>query len=78
MVKNKVLFQASIEGVECGQSRTSIYSYWRFLYAIPLIISTNEWVDSFRQDQLEEHAKAVDWLLKNQALVVVDRPVWQE
>ena len=78
VVKNKVLSQAGIEGVECGQSRTSIYSYWRFLYAIPLIISTNEWVDNFRQDQLEEHAKAVDWLLKNQALVVVDRPVWQE
>ena len=35
-------------------------------------VSTREWEDSFRQDQLEEHAKAIEWLLMNQALVVVD------
>ena len=75
VARNKVLFQAGVEGVDCAQSRTSIYSYWRFLYAAPLILCTNEWLEDLPARELEENKKAWDWIRANQFHVHVDRSV---
>ena len=76
VAKNKVMFQASIEGVDCGQTKTSIYAYWRFLYGVPLIVCTNEWIDALPDEQRGEHGKAIDWLVKNQVHVAIAADAW--
>ena len=70
-IGNKALFQAALEQVSLGQSTCNAYSYQVWLYAVPLIVSCNEWMQG-----AEAHEK--DWLDKNSVVVNVTEPLWRD
>ena len=71
VIGNKALFQAALEQVSLGQSTCNAYSYQVWLYAVPLIVSCNEWMQG-----AEAHEKA--WLDKNSVVVNVTEPLWRD
>ena len=44
VISHKVMFQAGIDGVELSRSKCNQHSYWRFLYGVPIICCTNQWL----------------------------------
>ena len=46
----KVLLQASLEGTELYQSPTQRFTRWVWVYPVPIIICTNEWVQWWECD----------------------------
>ena len=69
--RNKALFQAGIDQVSLGQSTCNNHAYSIWLYAVPLIVSTNDWMLG-----AEDHER--DWLSKNSVLLNVTEPLWQD
>jgi hypothetical protein len=70
IVRCKVLFQASCEGVHLRQSKCQQFSEWKFLYQVPMIICTNSWL------QEGEETPHRDWLEANSVHVQIDSHVW--
>ena len=70
VVNNKQLFQAGLDLCQLGQSQCNQHSYTTWLYAIPLIISTNDWLRDIT-DEGEKH-----WLEANSVLVEVTEPLF--
>ena len=68
---NKALFQSSLEQVTLGQSTCNGYAYQVWLYAVPIVVSCNEWMLGAL-----EHEKA--WLEKNSVVVNVTEPLWRD
>ena len=68
---NKLVFQASVDGVELGQSQCNEHVYHVWLYGIPLIVSCNDWMASL--PSASEEAK---WLRTNAIVVEVVEPLW--
>ena len=69
----KVFLQASIEGTFMYQSPTQRFTRWMWMYQVPLIVCTNEWIQDKDKDA---NAK---WIRENQCHVAVsdylyDRP----
>ena len=71
VIGKKALFQASLEQVALGQSTCNGYAYQVWLYAVPLIVSCNEWMQG-----AEAHERA--WLDKNSVVVNVTEPLWRD
>jgi hypothetical protein len=71
VVKNKKLLQAHVDGAILGQSATQLYTYWVFLWQIPIMLTTNSW------DYSEYCPADVNWLQTNCVEVYVGTPVWQ-
>ena len=69
VIGNKAAFQAALEQVALGQSTCNGYSYQVWLYAVPLIVSCNEWMQG-----AEAHEK--DWHDKNSVVVNVTESLW--
>jgi hypothetical protein len=44
VIKNKEAFQAGLSPVMLGQSQCNEHSYACWLYGVPLIVSTNDWM----------------------------------
>jgi len=70
IVKNKALFQANTDGVLLGQSMCNEHSYWRYLYAVPMVVSCNDWLE----EELEAHER--EWLIANSIVYQVHRKLW--
>ena len=68
---NKALFQAALEQVPLGQSTCNAYSYQVWLYAVPLIVSCNEWMQG-------ADAHEQEWLDKISVVVNVTEPLWRD
>ena len=68
---NKVLFQASSEGVNLCQSKCQQYSLFRWLYQVPCIVSTNKWSSSYKFDPED-----VEWLEANAVVVPIVEKLW--
>ena len=50
VISHKVFFQAGVEGAFLSESVCMQHAYWRWLYAIPLILCTNRWIPRKRSD----------------------------
>ena len=61
---NKQLFQANSDGAFTGQSKTGCYTKYWWLHQVPLIISTNKWLD-----EKEEKYPANKWIVENSVVV---------
>ena len=72
IVDNKALFQSNTDGVLLGQSACNEHAYWRYLYAVPLVVSCNDWLEG----KLEDHEK--EWLQANAIVYEVKEKLWLE
>ena len=72
IVTNKLVFQASIDGVVLGQSQCNEHAYRVWLYGVPLIISVNDWMEG-----IPEGSEEGKWLQKNSVLIQVTEPLWK-
>ena len=70
IVDNKKLLQAHVDGALLGQSATQLFSYFVFLWRVPIIVTTNNW----DLTEMKEHDK--EWLDTNCIAVKVQRRVW--
>ena len=71
-VKHKQIFQSGLDPVQLGVSATGMHAYRVWLYAVPIIITTNEWPGKgLRSDELE-------WLADNAIVVNVTAPMWSD
>ena len=70
----KVFLQASLEGTDMYQSPTQRFTRWVWVYMVPIIVCTNDWVkDSdnsptarwIRQNQV--HVKVTDYLFEHES-----------
>ena len=70
IVENKKLLQAHVDGALLGQSATQLFSYFVFLWRVPIIVTTNNWdLTTFKKhDQ--------DWLTTNCVAVEIGTRVW--
>ena len=71
VVANKQIFQAGLDEVRLGMSRTAQWSYVVWLHGIALIISTNEWPG----DGVSAGDRA--WLRENCVVVNVSEPLYE-
>ena len=71
VIGNKALFQSGLEQVTLGQSTCNAYAYQVWLYAVPIIVSTNDWMLGAKA-----HERA--WLEKNSVVVDCKRPLWRD
>ena len=71
VVANKQVFQAGLDEVMLGQSACNEHAYSVWLYAVPMVVSTNNWL----LGATEEDAA---WLRKNSVVVDVTEPRWME
>jgi hypothetical protein len=65
VIKNKMLFQSAVDGVQVMQSRCQQFARWKFLYQTAMIVCTNHWL---ADDERTEHR---DWLRQNSVLLRV-------
>jgi len=65
VIKNKMLFQSAVDGVQLMQSRCQQFARWRFLYQTAMIVCTNQWLPD---DERTDHR---DWLRQNSVHVRV-------
>ena len=72
VIRNKVLFQASAEGVHLRQSKCQQFAEWKFLYHVPMICCTNAWL--LPADKTEHR----DWLEANTVHVYIQSPCWDQ
>ena len=71
VVANKQVFQAGLDEVMLGQSACNEHVYSAWLYAVPMVVSTNNWL-------LGATPEEVAWLEKNSIVVNVEEPMWCE
>ena len=89
VLQNKVLFQATADGVDLSQSKCGQHTYWRLLYARALIVCTNKWVEdglaeTERRDESSDEEvlykrmsrKDKQWLVANSVHVKITEPTW--
>ena len=69
--RNKQVFQAGLDQVQLGQSQCNQHAYTAFVYAMPIIVCTNDWLVGATRDQ-------ADWCHANSVLVQVDEPMWRD
>ena len=69
---NKKLLQAHVDGAILGQSATQLFSYYVFLWRVPIVLTTNNW----DLGDLKDHEK--EWVLANCIPVFVGEPVWEK
>ena len=69
--RNKQLFQAGVDSVMLGQSTCNEHAYGVWLYGVPLVVSTNEWLQGATEDQEA-------WLSANSVRIDVTEPMWLE
>lgn len=67
---NKQLFQSGLDAIMLAQSTCQGHAYSVWLYAVPIIVSTNDWRRTATPEQ-----KA--WLDANSVVVAVQEPLWQ-
>jgi hypothetical protein len=68
---NKQVFQAGVDSVMLGQSNCNEHAYSVWLYGVPLIVSTNDWLLGATPEQKV-------WILRNSVQVDVKEPMWVE
>ena len=68
---SKVLLQASLEGTELYQSPTQRFTRWVWVYAVPIIICTNEWL---KDEDVDANAQ---WIRANSVHVRVTDYLWE-
>ena len=68
---NKQVFQAGLDEVMLGQSACNEHVYSAWLYAVPMVVSTNDWLLGAKDEE-------VAWLEKNSVVVDVSEPMWCE
>jgi hypothetical protein len=68
---SKQLFQAGLDEVTLSQSSCQEHGYAVWMYGVPLIISTNEWLMN-----AEPHEAA--WLNSNSRVIKIDKHLWME
>jgi hypothetical protein len=66
----KVFLQAAIEGTDLYQSPTQRFSRWVWVYGVPIIICTNDWLEE------KDDSKLARWIHANQVLVEVTEAMW--
>ena len=44
VINNKVLFETTIDGAWLAQSKCGQHQYWKWLFMVPIIICTNDWI----------------------------------
>ena len=66
----KVFLQAAIEGTDLYQSPTQRFSRWVWVYGVPIIICTNDWLEA------KDDSKLACWIHANQVLVEVNEAMW--
>ena len=71
VVANKQVFQAGLDEVMLGQSACNEHAYSAWLYAVPMVVSTNNWLLGATEEE-------VSWLQKNSIVVDVTEPMWWE
>jgi hypothetical protein len=71
VVSNKQLFQAGLDEVTLSQSNCQEHAYAVWMYGVPLIVSTNEWLMG-----AEPHEVA--WLNSNSVVIKIDKHLWVE
>ena len=71
VIGNKALFQSGLEQVSLGQSTCNAHVFQVWLYAVPLIVSCNEWMEG-------ADANERAWLDKNSVVVNVTEPLWRD
>lgn len=69
--RNKQVFQAGLDQVQLGQSQCNQHAYSVFMYAMPIIVCTNDWLVGATKDQ-------ADWCHANSVLVNVNEPMWRD
>ena len=69
--KNKQVFQAGVDTVMLGQSNCNEHAYGVWLYGVPLVVSTNDWLLGANDEQ-------VAWLSANSVVIDVTEPMWVE
>ena len=67
----KVLLQASLEGTELYQSPTQRFTRWVWVYAVPIIICTNEWL---KDQDVDANAQ---WIRANSVHVRATDYMWE-
>ena len=67
----KVFLQASLEGTELYQSPTQRFTRWVWVYGVPIIVCTNEWLKD------EEDDANAEWIRKNSVHIRVTDYLWQ-
>jgi hypothetical protein len=72
VIRNKIVFQASAEGVHLCQSKFQQFAEWKFLYHASMIYCTNAWL---RPADKTEHR---DWLEANAVHVYIQSPFWDQ
>ena len=70
IVAHKQVFQAGLDASLLGQSKTNSLAYSVWLHGVPLIVSTNSWLDDV------DHACDREWLLGNSVVIWVDEPMY--
>ena len=70
VIRNKMFFQAHTEGFMTAESACHQYAQWRFLYGLPIMIATNNWVPD------GDMSDAAQWLRSNSILIAADGPLW--
>jgi hypothetical protein len=66
----KVFLQAAIEGTDLYQSPTQRFSRWVWVYGVPIIICTNDWLEP------TDDSKLARWIHANQVFVEVTEAMW--
>jgi hypothetical protein len=69
--RNKQVFQAGVDNVMLGQSNCNEHAYGVWLYGVPLVVSTNDWLVGATEDQEA-------WLTANSIRIDVTEPMWLE
>ena len=67
----KVFLQASLEGSELYQSPTQRFTRWVWVYAVPIIICTNDWIHE------NDNSPLARWIRENQVFVHVTSPMFE-
>ena len=67
----KVFLQASLEGSELYQSPTQRFTRWVWVYAMPIIICTNDWIHE------NDNSLLARWIRENQVFVNVTSPLFE-
>ena len=67
----KVFLQASLEGTEMYQSPTQRFTRWVWVYGVPIIVCTNEWLEDSEDDANAQ------WIRKNSVHILVTDYLWE-
>ena len=67
----KVFLQAALEGGELYQSPTQRFTRWIWVYGVPIIICTNDWITP------EDNSKLAQWIRANQVYLEVSEDMFK-